>query len=727
MRGRSRVRFLATVQMVVLAAALIGPAGVAAATLGFTLGSPSVSTVQYSDLVTFRGTYTCTDDAVSNCPTTASNQIATFSLRSSGGSTFTNVGTVTTSLVFTSTAGGCPTACSVPFQVVWRAGRAGTSTVPPGVYDLRLTTTIAAGELVSLGGITITAEDTTTTYTGSTSGVGGSPLALNATVFDLDRGIGAGNGIITPDTNLGGPSMVTFALYDAANTTLVAGPVAATLLAGGATVTGSTLTPPTSGGTFRLRTTYLGNSFYVTSTDLDTIMVTPSNTAPSLVLPDSPVVVEATSAVGADVSYAVSATDLEDDPDPTPSCSPSSGSTFGLGDTTVSCSVTDGGGLTTMGSFIVRVVDTTAPTITVGSGESVGANGWYNAASNDSAVGLTIDVSSGDLVGVASLECADDGADVGALDPDGDSFVLGDGSHAVSCVATDAAGNTASAGASFDVDQTAPSIGGTLSPAPAANGWWNAATGAPTVTWTCSDATSGVASCSDPSTFGEGAGQDAAGTAVDAAGNASNSIVSGVNVDLHAPTAITFFGGGLSDAGSYPYLLVPDGPTGCAASDSMSGVASCSVEGYSTEVGTHVLTATATDVAGNTSTASLTYAVLPWRLVGFAKPIDMDTFNMLKAGNTAQLKFEVFAGSTEVTADVVASVEQQQLDCGTLAPIGPPAPAGSASKKKAQPLVEASGGRFTVRWESPNLAGTCWRVTVTTLDGSSLAALFKLR
>jgi len=273
MGGRSRVRFLVTAQLAVLAAALIGPATAAAATLGFTMDTPSVSTVQYSDLVTFRGTYTCIDDATSNCPTTSTSQVATFSLRPSGGSSYTNVASVTTSLVFTATSGGCATACSVPFQVVWRAGRAGAVTIPPGVYDLRLTTTIAAGELVSPSGLTITAEDTTTTYTGATSGVGGTALALNASVVDLDRGIGTGNGIITPDANLGGSGMVTFALYDATNTTLVAGPVAATLLQSGVTVTGSTLTPPTSGGSFRMRTSYAGNSFYNASSDLDVITV----------------------------------------------------------------------------------------------------------------------------------------------------------------------------------------------------------------------------------------------------------------------------------------------------------------------------------------------------------------------------------------------------------------------------------------------------------------------
>src|SRR6266576_2604302 len=128
MRGRSRVRLVATAQIAVLAAALIGPAAAAAATLGFTLGAPSVSTVQYSDLVTFRGTYTCVNDVVTNCPSTASSQTATFSLRPSGGLAFTTVASVATSLVFTTNPAGCVTPCSVPFQVVWRAGRAGAVT-----------------------------------------------------------------------------------------------------------------------------------------------------------------------------------------------------------------------------------------------------------------------------------------------------------------------------------------------------------------------------------------------------------------------------------------------------------------------------------------------------------------------------------------------------------------------------------------------------------------------
>jgi hypothetical protein len=218
---------------------------------------------------------------------------------------------------------------------------------------------------------------------------------------------------------------------------------------------------------------------------------------------------------------------------------------------------------------------------------------------------------------------------------------------------------------------------------------------------------------------------------VDVAGNVGTGSVTGVNVDLTAPSAITFVGGGLADGGSYPYLYVPAGPTDCTASDVVSGLASCAVVGYSSAVGTHVLTATATDVAGNTSTATLTYSVEPWTISGFSKPIDMTTWNELKAGNTTQLKFEVFAGPIELTgAQAVAGVGDEQVSCDTSLPPtgGPGGPGGPGPKKPhGQASVQSIGGHLSVRWDSPNLPGTCWRVTLRTLDGSSLSALFKLK
>jgi HYR domain len=83
------------------------------------------------------------------------------------------------------------------------------------------------------------------------------------------------------------------------------------------------------------------------------------NTPPVLTLP-SDLTLEATSSAGAVVAFAVTASDAQDG-DLTASvvCTPASGSTFPLGETTVNCSVTDAGGLSASGSFKVKVVDTT--------------------------------------------------------------------------------------------------------------------------------------------------------------------------------------------------------------------------------------------------------------------------------------------------------------------------------------------------------------------------------
>ena len=101
---------------------------------------------------------------------------------------------------------------------------------------------------------------------------------------------------------------------------------------------------------------------------------------------------------------------------------------------------------------------------------------------------------------------------------------------------TDAAGNTSTpvASSAFDFDETAPSIQATLTPAsPAATGWYNAATGAPTVSFTCSDATSGLAvPCPADFTFGEGSDQSYERTIYDNAGHLATGGVSGVSVDV---------------------------------------------------------------------------------------------------------------------------------------------------------------------------------------------------
>jgi probable HAF family extracellular repeat protein len=78
-------------------------------------------------------------------------------------------------------------------------------------------------------------------------------------------------------------------------------------------------------------------------------------TSPTLHLPAT-IVVDATSAAGATVTYTVSATD-DQDPNPVVACTPASGSVFPLLASTVSCTATDAAGNTATGTFQVMVLN----------------------------------------------------------------------------------------------------------------------------------------------------------------------------------------------------------------------------------------------------------------------------------------------------------------------------------------------------------------------------------
>jgi len=160
------------------------------------------------------------------------------------------------------------------------------------------------------------------------------------------------------------------------------------------------------------------------------------NTPPTLSLP-ADLTVEATSPAGAPATYSVSASDAEDAVAPTPSCSPASGSTFAFGTTTVACTVTDSGGLTTNGSFHVTVQDTTAPSL-VGMPSNMALT-----TGNPSGTTLTYTAPTASDAGDASPTVA-------CLPASGSSIPVG--KTTVTCTATDASGNHSAK--SFDVNVT---------------------------------------------------------------------------------------------------------------------------------------------------------------------------------------------------------------------------------------------------------------------------------
>ena len=288
---------------------------------------------------------------------------------------------------------------------------------------------------------------------------------------------------------------------------------------------------------------------------------------------------------------------------------------------------------------------------------------------------------------------------------------------------TDKAGNvSASATATgINIDKTAPTASASASPAANVNGWNNSNV---TVSFTGSDSLSGLDSCdADVVLSGEGAGQSASGTCTDLAGNVSTSATaSGINIDKTAP--IVSLVGGPANGASYYFGSVPAAPT-CSASDALSGLdGGCSVSGYSNAIGGHTVTANATDKAGNSASASATYTVLAWTINGFYQPVDMGKLNISKNGSTVPLKFEVFAGPTELTNTSIVSTFVQKLTCGTgvaIDDIESYATGGTSLR------YDTTGGQFIFNWQTPKIAGNCYRVTLTTSDGTSIFADFKLK
>jgi hypothetical protein len=285
----------------------------------------------------------------------------------------------------------------------------------------------------------------------------------------------------------------------------------------------------------------------------------------------------------------------------------------------------------------------------------------------------------------------------------------------------DLAGNSYQASNAVEIDKTDPTVSAAVTPAAAGTGWWNIATGAPTVTFTCADALSEIASCTAPYTFPEGADQSYIGTAVDNADNTASATVEDIDVDLTAPGII--WSNGPQDGESYYFGFVPAEPT-CTATDALSGPDGCAVTGYGTTVGSHTLTATAYDEAGNETVETRTYTVLAWTLTGFYQPVSMDALNTVKGGSTVPLKFNVYAGDLELTDGALVTFSAAPYTCGGSLPEDPVTMTTTGNTSLRYDFTD---GQFIQNWKTPKSPGKCYLVTMTTSDGSKLEANFKLK
>lgn len=390
---------------------------------------------------------------------------------------------------------------------------------------------------------------------------------------------------------------------------------------------------------------------------------------------------------------------------------PSSGPGYAIGH-----SVSDTRGNYSISSlnFNLKVVaassptDSTAPSVTPVVTGTEGLNGWYT-----SDVTVSWNVSDGE-----STVSSKSGCDTVAITQD-------QAATPYTCTATSAGGTTTES-VSVKRDAAAPVV----TPDDVNSQTWR---NTPlSQAFAASDAMSGIPAADQSFTLTASAESangttptTASRTVTDAAGNSTTRTVSAL-IDTTAPTDVTI-NGGPEEGGKYFPNNVPEAT--CSARDALSGLAAdgCVVSGYSTAVGTHTLTATATDRAGNfTTVTGPTYTVRTLTLTGFYAPVDRGIHNTVKGGATVPLKFEVFDEGVEVTAtSVVKSFTTKTVSCTTST--SEDAVEELAGQSSTGLRYDATGGQFIQNWQTPKKAGTCYEVRMTTIDDSSISALFKLK
>jgi hypothetical protein len=306
------------------------------------------------------------------------------------------------------------------------------------------------------------------------------------------------------------------------------------------------------------------------------------------------------------------------------------------GEHTVTVTATDEAG--NVGSASVTyTVDKTPPVTEIELSGLVGNNGWYR-----SDVNVTLTATDANGSGVKEIRYILDG---GGEVVYADTFKITEGIHTLEYWAVDNVGNEETHHSQeIKIDETAPTITGSRSPAANSYGWNNTDV---TVSFETSDALSGVDPNSDPPDVvlsGEGADQSVSGTVYDKAGNFASATVSNISIDKTKPVVtITAPPEGAS------YLLNQNILADWSATDALSGIDWTNTSGTvpsgspipTGTVGAKTFTVIATDKAGNTTTKTVNYYVR-YNFIGFLPPVDNPPIiNIGKAGRTFPIKWQL--------------------------------------------------------------------------------------
>ena len=153
---------------------------------------------------------------------------------------------------------------------------------------------------------------------------------------------------------------------------------------------------------------------------------------------------------------------------------------------------------------------------------------------------------------------------------------------------------------------------------------------------------------------------------------------------------------------------------------------------------TATISGTVEDTAGNSMETDYSWDFTTessaLTITGFYAPVDMEDsngnpiVNTIKSGRAVALKFEVFDSNNveQTNTSIVQSFKAQKINCGTLQ--GEPVDPVEVTNAGGTGLrYDETSGFFVQNWKTPSgQAGSCYAVTLTTIDGSSITAYFRL-
>ena len=375
----------------------------------------------------------------------------------------------------------------------------------------------------------------------------------------------------------------------------------------------------------------------------------------------------------------------------------------GSGTGTVTYYAVDNAGNAETANSIALKWDNIAPTVSHGMSPTPNADGWNNA-------NVTV-----------TFTAKDDDRGSGIATLSAPVLVSAETSgQVVTGTAKDTAGNLGTDTVTVKLDKTAPTITGAItSGTKSASGWY---TGPVTVTFTCADSLSAIATCPDAVVLTANGANSAGGTATDRAGNTASTLVVGISIDQERPTltaAGVTVAGGIFTLGSVPVAA-------CKATDTFSGMASCTVTvtgGNANGVSIFTYTATATDNAGNSTTVTGTYTV-KYRFDGFLQPIN-DTAHQIgtstsvfKGGSTVPAKFQLKNANGTAVQSVTAPRWLTPVKGSAMsAPVDETLYSASPDSGSTY-RYDATAQQYIYPWKTGS-GGNYWRIGVTLDDGQT--------